>query len=243
MTVLSNANALNIFTDASLINTEYGYITCSGAIAVSDITTPSPTVLDRTFMINAHSTNNHGELLAILYGVELAMKNKYLFSQINLFSDSRRSVFGLRDWCSKWFNNTVSDPYGVIVSSSGAPVSNQDIIKCIIRTIVFSDLKINLYHQSGHVDPTNPREVNECIRVFNSNNFYDYDNNHIDLDYREAALISLFNNMVDSISRSYLDSIDRSKQYNKRISPIQYGMTLDLFNNYKSLINLKGGSK
>ena len=242
--VLGDENTLNIFTDASLITTDTKeYITCSGAIAVANITTENPVVVDRIFTINYNSTNNHGELTAILNGIEIANRLQNQFTKLNLFSDSKISVFGLRDWCTKWFNNIVGDPYATIVSSSGAPVSNQEVIIAIIKTIVTNNIRISIYHQNGHVDPSSPKEVNAAMQVFNGNNYFDCDRNRIHADYKDVCLISLFNGMVDCISRDYLRNIDRSRNYNRFVRPLQYGMTLDLFNSYRSLINMKGGTK
>ena len=236
--ILGDNKTLNIFTDASVLYNGDEFITSSGAIAVKDITTPNPTVIDRIFTINRNSTNNHGELSAILNGVELALKYRGYFSRINLFSDSKISIYGLRDWCNKWFNKIVTNEYGTIVSSSGTPVMNQELIKTIIRVIVDNRLEINLYHQKGHIDPTDSRSVNEALKIFNKSNIQGI--HTIDsISYNDIAMISLFNGMVDSISRSYLKDLDMNRC--NTVYPIKHGMNFDLFNQYKKLINMEGG--
>lgn len=241
--ILGDKNTLNIFVDASLITTNDGkYITCSGALAVIDATTPNPKIIDRRFSINYDSTNNNGELLAILRGIEIAIAYKYEFSKINIFSDSRISVFGLRDWCNKWFNDN-RGAFDTIISSTGASVKNQELIIHIIRTIIFNNLSISLYHQKGHVDIRNREMVLKAMRTFNANNFFDCERNKVWTDYNSTLIMSMFNDMIDSLTRQYLNNISPYDLCNKSLSPLQYGITYDLFNKYKNLINLKGGSR
>ena len=241
--VLGNENTLNIFVDASLTTLEDGtMVTCSGALAVVDATTANPKIIDRLFCINVNSTNNHGELMAILKGIELAIAHKHQFSKINIFSDSKISVYGIRDWCYKWFNN-IEDPYKTIISSTGAPVSNQELIISIIRAIAFNNLSVSIYHQKGHVDIRNREKVINAMKTFNANNFFDNERNKIWTTYYQTITMSIFNSMVDSLSRQYLENLSASDLCNIYFNPFKYGMTQDLFSQYKSLINMKGGSK
>ena len=106
-----DSNNLFIFTDASV--TKYGrheeeYISCSGAVACV-WTGNCYQIIDQSFVINRCSTNNNGEIKAIYYGLLLALKYKNNFRTINLFSDSKISIYGLREWIEDWVQRSRGD--------------------------------------------------------------------------------------------------------------------------------------
>ena len=93
-------NALNIFTDASVINRSISlpaYIMMNGK---------DNKEITRYGMALENSTNNEGEAyaikMAIQYCVSPFMLNfmdcTYGERYINIFSDSKITIFGLRDW-------------------------------------------------------------------------------------------------------------------------------------------------
>lgn len=139
----------NLFCDASIdINRNIAcggcYITCQDNIGIYEF--------GNKMLIQHNATNNSSEILAIWVGVVEALKirNKYPGSIFRLFSDSKISLYGLRDWLKNWVNNIRDD--GILMSSSGTPVMNQQRFIDIFNLIVENNLRIELYHQRGHVN-------------------------------------------------------------------------------------------
>lgn len=188
-----NRASLNIFTDASIQpmndNTFKG---CYGCVVVkTDDNTPY--IIDSKYNIEDNTTNNRCELKAILFGLREAVRYRNDFSYINLFSDSRISVQGLKEWIFNWVNNRTDG----VMYGSGKPVSNQDIIFNILNFIISNDLMINIYHQKGHVDNTQ-KSLENAQRVFMQTNKI----NSIDLDL--VSMISQYNNYIDQLTRQKL---------------------------------------
>lgn len=138
---------LNIFTDASIkrIRNENSFIGCPGIIAYVG----NQEVYKRIEMIQ-FSTNNESEIRAIQMAIEYIYEyipmHLYI-KRINIFSDSKISVYGLREWYKNWFQN-VKD--GELYGSSGK-VKNQKYFICIIKAIEQLGFPINIYHLRGHM--------------------------------------------------------------------------------------------
>ena len=126
-----DSKSLFIFTDASV--TKYGvckeeYVSCSGAVAcIWEENTYE--IIDQTFMVNRISTSNNGEIKAIYYGLLLALKYKKDYENIYLFSDSKISIYGLREWIEGWVQNSKGDQ---LLGSTNEPVSSTTNIKLLI---------------------------------------------------------------------------------------------------------------
>lgn len=206
---------INIFTDSSIISKEMEYedgskiqyyIACSGAIYCIK---PKATkryrnifrnlkVEDQYYQLYYDSTNNRGELYAILQGIYLGMKYLKLNpkTHINILSDSKISIFGLRDWIFNWYYNSKNG----IMYGSGGEVKNQDIILDIINTIVSNDIKVRFYHLRGH------RDVNKLTSLQEFKNSF-YKENGINIDmYEEGTMQWMIacNCEVDDVSRQFL---------------------------------------
>lgn len=161
-----NERNLYIFTDASV--QKYGrfdeeYISCSGAVAVV-WTNNSYKIIDQTFNVNRCSTNNNGEIKAIYDGLLLALKYRDQFETINLFSDSKISIYGLREWIKGW---VLHSPGNELLGSTMSPVSNQQEILACVYMIMTNNLHVNLYHQKGHC---NQRIMSTALNTFKSSN-------------------------------------------------------------------------
>ena len=140
----------NIFCDASINTTTK--VACGGAIVVlQDTETKTIKELDREVVIQENATNNTAEILAIWVGIKCALnfRNQYPDAVFRLFSDSKISLYGLRDWMKNWISKIRDD--GTLISSSGEPVRNQQRFIDIFNIIVETGLKIEFYHQRGHV--------------------------------------------------------------------------------------------
>lgn len=140
---------INLFCDASIdIDTK---TTCGGCVVVAiDNNGEKYHMYDKSY-IQLKGTNNSAEILAIWTGVTEALKlrQRYPGAIFRLYSDSKISLYGLRDWMKNWVAK--KKPDGTLISSSGQPVMNQQAFIDIFNLIVENNLRIEFYHQRGHV--------------------------------------------------------------------------------------------
>lgn len=222
-------DALNIFTDASMRkikkqNGEVEQIGCAGAILVFGAEEES----ESHYQIIRNTTNNNSEIKAIRLGVQNALKYKDQFKYIRLFSDSQISIFGIRERIFKWYIK-----HGQFCGYDGTPIKNQDIMLEIVNTLILNNMRIELYHQAGHVE-TNQKSLLEAIHVFAaSNNIRDT------ISYEFMKKISGYNNAVDSNSRLRLDDAEQKiKQNNSAFSdPLKFRYTDFDKARYSNLVN------
>ena len=179
---------IEVYTDASMKTINNRYFGCAGAIC--------PSTNDSNYIILPDCTNNQAELIAIYLGIELLAKyddnNKFLYS------DSKISVFSIRNWIHEWMKTSVND---ILYGSNNKPVKNQSIMIMIVNYVIQHNMIVNLRHQKGHVNFKDPRSLYEANEVFASSNGY-Y------LSPEKIYEISYFNDMVDKQSRTKLDGID-----------------------------------
>lgn len=217
---------LNIFCDASIVKMEDGEtISCPGAIAVVTDEHGFQSTIEEKFDCLRFSTNNRGELTAILLALQLANKYKNGFYTINIFSDSKISVSGLRDWIFGWMKNIDRD--GNMISSTGEPVKNQDIIRHIISYVVVNNIKFNLYHCKGHVNESGGPM--KAIKVFNTSNRLDVTNMNM------IKLMAQFNDKIDVLTGEVLESYVPRKMEGV-IYPIACVVKDDNMKRYKKLL-------
>ena len=186
-----NDSTVNIFTDASITRYCQETIGCAGNnIMVGNMIVAQPMWIIR------NTTNNNSEITAILMAVMNALKYKDTH-RINIFSDSKICVFGLKDWIYKWVRNVTPD--GIMISSQGKPVANQDIILRIIYFILQHNLYVNLYHVNGHINPNNISQLEEAKKTFMVSN-----NIRGDIDLELIKKLETGNAIVDKITRDKL---------------------------------------
>lgn len=140
----------NLFCDASIdINKK---IACGGCFVTMQDNMNIISDISLNGYIQLNATNNSAEILAIYSGIEeaLRLRQHYPGAIFRLFSDSKISLYGLRDWIKNWVANMRPD--GVLISSSGKPVANQQRFIDIFNLVVENNLRIEFYHQIGHVD-------------------------------------------------------------------------------------------
>lgn len=217
---------LNIFCDASIKKMPDGEtISCPGAIAVVTGENGFQDIIEDKFDCLRFSTNNRGELTAILLALQLANKYKDNFYTINIFSDSKISVCGLRDWIFGWVKKV--DKEGYMISSSGERVMNQDIIIHIISYVVNNNIKFNLYHCKGHVNesggPTN------AVKVFNTSNRVNVWNMNM------VKLMAQFNDKIDVLTGKVLDTYV-PEPVGEVVRPIKCVLAENTMKNYKRLL-------
>lgn len=227
---LFNKDTLNIFTDASIIKYPDGEtVGCAGAHIITG-SDPVNNILEQPRTIIRNTTNNNSEIKAILLGIQRALVYRNRYKTINLISDSKICIYGLREWVFNWVNDSVNSD--VLIGSQGDPVANQDVILQIIYTIINNGLVINLYHQKGHVRDSE-KSLTEAKNTFiNSNHIQD------DIDIELIKNISIANNIVDNFTRETLKSYPRIPQpvpINNLVSFTYNGFDT---NRYKELLNI-----
>lgn len=189
---------LEIFCDASMHQfTDTGRVfTCSGTICRN--------TAEERYTISQDSTNNRGELFAIYLGIKLAeetwMREPYRYDKINLYSDSQFGIFGIKIWMNNWIKH--QDSNGVIYGSNGKPVINQELFMMIITYLVTHNLVIHFYHQKGHINTNQAKQLALANKVFKqSNGFW--------LSPEDIFKISFYNDIVDKNSRRILSTINQ----------------------------------
>lgn len=187
---------LEICTDASIRAFENRRVFgCAGAICTN--------TEKEKYVISPDTTSNRSELLAIYLGINMAneiiKENPGLYTDICLYSDSQFSIFGLTKWMGKWIKN--SDRSGIFYGSNNKPVKNQEMFKAIITYLYIHNIKIKMYHQSGHVNINNLESLSHANQVFmRSNGFL--------LPTQDIYRISYYNNIVDKNSRDKLADLN-----------------------------------
>lgn len=227
-------DVLNIFTDASIkrIRNENSFIGCPGIISYLGY----QSLCKRLEMIN-FSTNNESEIRAIQMAVEYiyeCIPMLPFIKRINIFSDSKISVYGLRDWYKTWFTKAKN---GELYGSNGK-VKNQKYFIFIIKAIEQLGVPINIYHLRGHMAN---KPAYEFIASF-------YKENHIagyygQMNYELKNYLVHGNDEIDK-ETGVVDGIDVSNivvPYKKEelVSPFDYTdliNSIDL-NKYERLIS------
>lgn len=179
---------LTIFTDASILRTQYGEtIGCAGAICADDNNLCK-------FEIQRDSTNNVSEITAVKLGILLAIENNA--DVVDIWSDSQWAIYGLTKWIRSWCSSIKDN---VIINSSGEPVKNQSIFLTIVKLIIEYKLRVNFYHIKGHINETDIKSINNAVSVFKKSN-------GIDISRDVIYHASIMNNMVDRKTREILKS-------------------------------------
>lgn len=194
MQMINNKNTLNIFSDASMRKRGNILDSCYGSVAVCQ-----DDIVDELFRINSECTVPAGEIRGIRCSLSLADKWKYMFKNINIFSDSQIALFGLRDYIYNWKYNPADNMFYNGRNKLNL-VKNQELyLECFqLLNILKQTNIVNLYHQCGHVDNGKDNLIN-AIEVFKKSN-----NIHGKVDYNTIRYISIYNNYVDSKSRSFI---------------------------------------
>lgn len=203
-------NGIDIFTDASITERsilfqngqrDKYWVACTGTAWIRRDEDYRgnliPTVIDEYYRIYHDCTNNAAELLAILEAVRLghhAMKCSNNKSHINIISDSRISIQGLRDWIFNWARRVNG---GIMYGSSG-PVQNQRIILQIVYEIIQNEDFIRFYHIRGHQKVNN---VSTFTKSFSNENGFPIQN----IDPRFPEYLIRSNDRVDTLSRNMLN--------------------------------------
>lgn len=224
-------NAINVYTDSS-ITTDLKtnkFISCSGFVTVLH-----NEIIDNGYKIMYESTNNYGELYAIYLGLQSLLKYKTdpnIF--LNLFSDSKISIFGLTQWIYQWVKNI--DSNFLLRSSTGSIVKNQELYSKIIYYVVHNNTHLSMYHQLGHMNCKRQSDLEKTIDKFE---LYNKENINEDI----AREICYYNDFIDNTSRNILLKTTSDKTFNKNnylkpIGVVDRVISNDIIKLYKKLIN------
>ena len=195
---ICNPSTLNIFSDASILQVKNGakieyYIGCPG-ISVWNMDNK----IGEYSEVYTKVTNNFSEIRAIFLAVWTARQYRDMYPEIkyiNIFSDSKISIFGLREWMFGWLNKNND---GVLMSTSGV-VKNQEHFIKIIKFICDNDLSLRFYHVRGHHDHNTQKELIQFRNSFKRENHI---NNTIDDNLVKYLIRG--NSDVDNLTRKPL---------------------------------------
>lgn len=189
------SSVLEICTDASIRTFPNGRVFgCAGAVCI--------TTLEQDYLISQDTTNNRSELLAVYLGLKLGkriMDANPNYESIVIYSDSQFAIFGLTKWMSGWMRTM--DSNGIIYGTNGQPVKNQELFMCILSYITSNNLKVSFKHCSGHVRYTSIKMLRKANDVF-------YKSNGEYLRPEDIYKIAFYNDIVDTSTRNYLDTIN-----------------------------------
>lgn len=159
MNILNNIEGFDVFTDASAAtNTIWTsslpcrtyYVSAPGAAIYDE----NFNIIDSTINVFHNYTVNQAEAKAIYYGLLLGYRHANPDEVINIFSDSKISVEGLRNWIFSWMERfyRTNPEDGILIGSDGrSPVLNQTIFLGIIDTILQMNRPVRFYHIRGHM--------------------------------------------------------------------------------------------
>lgn len=186
----------NLFCDAS-IDTDKK-TACGGCYIVAQYPNNRVEQINYSLIIQLNATNNSSEIMAIYAGIceALKLREQYPNAVFRLFSDSKISLYGLRDWMKNWLKNIRED--GTLISSSGKPVMNQQRFIEIYNLIVRNELHIELYHQRGHVLDGKVSEERARVQFIRANKVTP------EMLGLNTRYISECNDMIDNLTRTAL---------------------------------------
>lgn len=218
--MIFNQNSVNIFTDASIASINGEVIGCPGfATYIGDI------IVNQGYCIDRNSTNNYSELHAIFMGIQEAAKYQN-YKYIRIFSDSQTSIYALRDRIFKWVHNVRG---GALYGTGSLPIQNQDIIMEIIYYIMDNNIRVEFYHQKGHVNFNDPDKLLRALDTFKHSNSI---NAPIDLDV--IRTISQANDHVDRYTKLMLN---QDLYLQDKYNAISFTYIPFNTNEYRGLIN------
>lgn len=216
--MLRNKDTLNVFSDASMrarVKSKNILDACYGSVAVN-----MDTIIDEMFRISSESTVPAAEIRGLRCSLRLALKYRYNYRIINIFSDSQIALFGIRDYIYGWTYNDKN-----LYNKSSKVVKNQELfVECFM---LLNELRttniVNLYHQPGHVE-NGLDSLKASIEVFKRSNKIQGM-----VDYSVARYIALYNNYVDNKSRSFIKGINIYENYYQ--DPVYFYANENLINN------------
>ena len=186
----SSEHILNVFVDAGVDKMSFNSTMSASGVMVyykDQLIHSSVTILKQ-------STNNIGELLAILIGVNTAIgikreinKENPVIERINIYSDSSYSVDSITRWYSRWLMNGRNEKDGSLYTLSG---------------------KVNFVKVRGHQNPNNGISIDKNMGyIIDSNrytiekwDYYDQCECYVNTEITKSIIER--NNLVDQLAGS-----------------------------------------
>lgn len=225
--MLNFYSSINLFTDASVVRLrDYNEVASAGyAITMGE------QLLESGYRIIDNASNNYGELYAIYLGINNLQKYIPYKLPMNLYSDSLASIKGLKEFVFRW----IQDGNYNLINSSGCEVVDQELYINIINQIVKSNLKLQMYHVLGHMDPSYDDQLNRAWKHFE-------EENGIVLTEDMMRNLCYYNSYVDNMSREKLKSSLQDPsflrtRFKKKIVSALEVLDTDILNQYAGLIN------
>ena len=216
-------DAINIFTDASILKLPQGkFLGCPGYAVVNQ-----DTILEYGTQILGDTTSNNSEIKAVRMGV-LAAARYQNYKYIRLFSDSQLCIFGLRDRIYNWVKK-IQD--GKLCGYDGNPIKNQEIFLEIAYLIVQNQIRVEFFHQRGHISLASGEALQKAKEAF-----IQFNNLQCDVDINLIAKLSYYNNMVDEFTRQELSKhnvIPMTDAYQFKYIPFDINGYYNLTHNIK----------
>lgn len=227
---------LNVFTDASVKHSKDRTYTvgCPGFTIFKG----RQMILPVQSQYIPDSTNNESEIIAILNALYYILCNRIYFSditEINIFSDSKISIYGLREWYNTWRKN-IRD--GIMLNSSGKPVANGRFFIEAIGIIDALNIKVNLYHCNGHINIFDKKSVDKFIKTFYKENRCVRELTKLERDFiiDGNTLVDNMTGVVDNCNVEYTKSLyGRRIRDQSMVDVHEMIKTID-FNHYRTLI-------
>lgn len=206
----SSEHILNVFVDAGVDKMSFKSTMSASGVMVYY----KDRLIHSSVTILKQSTNNIGELLAILIGVNTAIgikreinKENPVIERINIYSDSSYSVDSITRWYSRWLMNGRNEKDGSLYTLSGK-VKNQELIEAIIRSVIVSNERINFVKVRGHQNPNNGITIDKNMGyIIDSNrytiekwDYYDQCECYVNTEITKSIIER--NNLVDQLAGS-----------------------------------------
>ena len=202
--MLQYYGAINCFSDASLVTLPNG----KNAVAAGYIIVYNREIIDQRVKIIADATSNYGEALAMYMGIDSLVRFSHYGIPLNIFSDSKLSVFGVKKWIFGWMDR-VQTYTRKLINSSGDPVANQDLFIAIVWTIVSAGAFIKIWHQRGHQNMTSIKDMKTFRTSFRKEN-------GLDVPEDIARELIYYNQIIDNLTRDTLKTVTHSSQFREQ---------------------------
>ena len=227
--MIYNKETLNLFSDASMrkLNKHQRDILagCYGSVAVCE-----DTIIEELYRENTFTSVPAAELRGIRCSLYLALKYRFNFRVINIFSDSLYSVQSLRDYCMDWVwcEKEENYRYNKNHTQHKRPIPNQELIyECLA---LINELKktniVNIIHQRGHIqNQSDLIPAMDAMKKFNGFNGL--------ISYNVIRYVASYNNYVDNCTRAIVHRININNEY---CDPVVFKPRPDIYLNWESVI-------
>lgn len=229
-----NEGTVNVFTDASVQHHRDGITESVAGALVQYYDSNGQIKYDTRCTRLMPSTNNEGEIYAIYMGIQQCIshmnanpRTKFVY---NIFSDSKISISGLREWYKGWIKN--GRPKGILMNSLGDPIANQQIFLMCMNSIIISNIKIQFWHVRGHMRVNSEHDIRKFMEDFRR---YNSTSERPTIELSQTMMH--FNDIIDNLSRDMLTPYEGDEIKIKKEFLFSHDMEL-LANNQKRYTTL-----